>query len=345
MMKGRALRAAAVLSVVGLTAIAGMGLAAADETTVDEPGSSEFVVPTNVCRVTVDAYGAQGGSSEEEEDVGEGVGGLGGRQSGTFAVTPGERLGLNVGGQGETGSFSTFPPSSPSSSRQAVKVASTAAATAAPGSSSARVARAVAARPTCGRRQAAAGACRSARFRRRPRPRARRPMSVSSRPAVAVARAARARNSSSSKVTMAAPVAAPPVAHPTATVPTTRSSARPSPGTGGEAADGTTPGEGGDPGIFSDGGEDGNTDGTGEGGDGGDSLFRGGGGGGGGLAGGGGGGGATGGGAGSSGVASNVTDASAEAGVQEGDGEITLTYFADAPVPCVVVVSSIRFTG
>ena len=93
-------------------------------------------------------------------------------------------------------------------------------------------------------------------------------------------------------------------------------------GTGGEAGTGTTPGEGGDSGMFSEAGDDGTA--AGQGGQGGDSLFRGGGGGGGGV---------------------TVTNASATPGVQEGDGQILLNYAPGAPVACVVVATTIRFTG
>ena len=55
-----------------------------------------FAVPANVCQVTVDAHGAQGGAGAE----GIHIGGLGGRATASFAVTPGETLGVFVGGAG-----------------------------------------------------------------------------------------------------------------------------------------------------------------------------------------------------------------------------------------------------
>jgi len=53
-----------------------------------------FVVPAGVTSITVEALGAQGGSA------GAVAGGLGGSATATLAVTPGEQLQVNVGGQG-----------------------------------------------------------------------------------------------------------------------------------------------------------------------------------------------------------------------------------------------------
>ncbi|MEM6270972.1 MAG: HYR domain-containing protein [Bacteroidota bacterium] len=59
-------------------------------------GSTQiFVVPANVCEVTIEALGAQGQSNPSNI-----VGGLGGSATGTLAVTPGETLYVEVGGGG-----------------------------------------------------------------------------------------------------------------------------------------------------------------------------------------------------------------------------------------------------
>jgi hypothetical protein len=58
-----------------------------------------FVVPANVCQVTIDAFGAQGGKGVDSGDP-SATGGLGGRATATLAVTPGETLQVNVGGRG-----------------------------------------------------------------------------------------------------------------------------------------------------------------------------------------------------------------------------------------------------
>ncbi|NBV92672.1 MAG: hypothetical protein EBR91_10980, partial [Flavobacteriia bacterium] len=55
-----------------------------------------WTVPAGVTSITVDAQGAQGGTS------GYGTGGLGGRLQATLPVTPGATLFINVGGQGNT---------------------------------------------------------------------------------------------------------------------------------------------------------------------------------------------------------------------------------------------------
>lgn len=65
-----------------------------------------FVVPTCANAVTIDAYGAQGGA-------GTALGGKGGRAQGALSVTPGETLGIYVGGMGTTaptvGSTAGYP--------------------------------------------------------------------------------------------------------------------------------------------------------------------------------------------------------------------------------------------
>jgi hypothetical protein len=57
-----------------------------------------FTVPAGVTQVTVDAFGAQGGQAQDGT-----AGGLGGEAMATIAVTPGEVLQVNVGGQPATG--------------------------------------------------------------------------------------------------------------------------------------------------------------------------------------------------------------------------------------------------
>lgn len=103
--------------------------AAADPaTTFTYTGSAQrYQVPADVCSVTIDAFGAQGGTGspaiEDEQDGPAGPiaaapqaaalftpvpGGLGGEATATITVTPGEVLAVNVGGQGGAGT--TTPP-------------------------------------------------------------------------------------------------------------------------------------------------------------------------------------------------------------------------------------------
>jgi hypothetical protein len=63
-------------------------------------GAQTFTVPASVTSVTIDAYGAAGGSNA----MGVG-GGLGGRATGTLAVTPGQVLVVVVGGWGSSTAF------------------------------------------------------------------------------------------------------------------------------------------------------------------------------------------------------------------------------------------------
>ncbi len=60
-------------------------------------GLQSFVVPSCVLSLTIDAYGAQGGTGP---NCSSRVGGLGARQRGTFSVTPGNTLSVLVGGMG-----------------------------------------------------------------------------------------------------------------------------------------------------------------------------------------------------------------------------------------------------
>lgn len=67
--------------------------------TFSSTGASEsFTVPAAVTQVSVDAFGAEGGHSQDGTN-----GGKGGEATATFAVTPGEVLQVNVGGQPATG--------------------------------------------------------------------------------------------------------------------------------------------------------------------------------------------------------------------------------------------------
>lgn len=58
-----------------------------------------WTVPAGITSATFDLYGAQGGTSVSS---GFGVGGLGGRATATFSVTPGETIEIRVGGRGGT---------------------------------------------------------------------------------------------------------------------------------------------------------------------------------------------------------------------------------------------------
>jgi hypothetical protein len=82
--------------------LAGVGTAGAQPTTQTfsfTDGAQGFTVPANVCQITVDAFGAQGGDGDIDSQV-FGVGALGGRAAATTAVTQGETLLVFVGGAG-----------------------------------------------------------------------------------------------------------------------------------------------------------------------------------------------------------------------------------------------------
>ena len=93
----------------GFAALAGVGTAGAEPTprTFSFEGASEqFTVPVNVCQVTVDALGAQGGAGfSAAVDGAPGSSGLGGHAVATVTVTPGETLTVIVGGAGGAGSL------------------------------------------------------------------------------------------------------------------------------------------------------------------------------------------------------------------------------------------------
>ncbi len=101
--------AAAVALVAGSALVTSGGAGAQDGTeTFDFTGSEQtWVVPDDVCEVTVDAYGAQGGDGGDVDipRQNDDLGALGGRATATIAVTPGETLYVYVGGQGGDGGF------------------------------------------------------------------------------------------------------------------------------------------------------------------------------------------------------------------------------------------------
>ncbi len=66
-----------------------------DQTFIYTGFSQTWVVPPGVTSLDVEAWGAQGGS-----DYAAAAGGLGARMKGTFSVTPGETIGIAVGGHG-----------------------------------------------------------------------------------------------------------------------------------------------------------------------------------------------------------------------------------------------------
>jgi len=94
--------AAAVMVGGGWLLTAAPATAAPQTQQFDFTGAAqEFVVPANVCQVTIDAFGAEGGDGESNDPGG--FGGLGGRATATLTVTPGETLQVNVGGAGGDG--------------------------------------------------------------------------------------------------------------------------------------------------------------------------------------------------------------------------------------------------
>lgn len=95
---------AAVMAAATFTLTPSSASAAPVASTFVEPGQHEYVVPAGICKVTVDAYGAQGGRGLLGVD-----GGLGGRATATLTVTPGQALTVVVGGQGGDGASPTDP--------------------------------------------------------------------------------------------------------------------------------------------------------------------------------------------------------------------------------------------
>lgn len=96
--RGSAALAAAALAAAGLTALPGVAAAdAPSPQTITAVGSTDVVVPSGVDKVTIVADGAEGGTSSWPESS---PGGKGGQVTATLAVTPGETIVVNVGGQG-----------------------------------------------------------------------------------------------------------------------------------------------------------------------------------------------------------------------------------------------------
>ncbi len=86
--------------IVGAMSIASSPVHASVESqSFEVPGTYDFVVPPGVTSLTVDAFGASGGSGTGSPAV---AGGLGGRTTATISVTPGETLKVVVGGAGQS---------------------------------------------------------------------------------------------------------------------------------------------------------------------------------------------------------------------------------------------------
>ena len=93
----------AVVCAVGLLAGAGSSLAET-KTFKSEGKEQEFKVPAGVTSVGVVAVGGVGGSGTANPGAGPGgAGGLGAIVTGNLAVTPGQTLYVEVGGNGESG--------------------------------------------------------------------------------------------------------------------------------------------------------------------------------------------------------------------------------------------------
>lgn len=82
-------------------AAAGAGSKGPDDTFTFTGAAEAFVVPDDVCSITVDAIGAEGG--DDGFDIAEG--GLGGEVDTTVSVLPGDELTIGVGGRGVDGEF------------------------------------------------------------------------------------------------------------------------------------------------------------------------------------------------------------------------------------------------
>lgn len=111
-MASRTQRVRRLAPLVAGTALVGAGVLFASEPSGAAPVSETFsftgapetfVVPANVCQVTVDAFGAQGGLGADNPGQNPG---LGGRATATVTVTPGETLVVRVGGAGGDGTVS-----------------------------------------------------------------------------------------------------------------------------------------------------------------------------------------------------------------------------------------------
>jgi hypothetical protein len=89
--------AAAVGGIATVPGSAGTSAAATSPVQFTTCGSSLWTVPTGVTSVTADVFGAPGGSSSALSGGTPGTGGAGAEALGTFAVTPGDVLQINVG--------------------------------------------------------------------------------------------------------------------------------------------------------------------------------------------------------------------------------------------------------
>src|SRR6266540_6592135 len=95
--------ASGFLLACGFLGVTGVGTAGAQPTTQTfsfTGGAQSFTAPENVCEITVDAFGAEGGDGDVDSQV-FGTGALGGRATATVSVTPGETLQVLVGGAGD----------------------------------------------------------------------------------------------------------------------------------------------------------------------------------------------------------------------------------------------------
>lgn len=315
------------IAVTGVVGLLGMQLAAADTTPFGTPGTGQdFQVPDGVCQVTVSANGASGG---DEAIIGGGTeaqGGGGDHVTGTVPVTPGEHLGVNVGGRGGNGN-NGFP----------VPAGGTGGINGGGDGGDAIFASGAGGGGASDVRQGSGGSgcvqCAAPVL----------PTGSNADPASRVVTAGGGGGGAGGVVFPGGD----------------GGSGGASSATTGDGEDdptfGAPPGGGGGQ-AGADGGAAGSTailgivpatpgDATGQGGDGSVDILRGGGGGGGGVTGGGGGGGGAGGGGGSSAVAPTVTGATTDPGTNFGDGSVTLDYSAQAQPACVLGVSVIRLTG
>ena len=90
------------LDATSVPATCGSGVTTSGTCTYDTAGASVFVAPSGVTEITVDALGGQGGAGAMYYLTADpnAPGGLGGETIATLAVSPGEILRVNVGGQG-----------------------------------------------------------------------------------------------------------------------------------------------------------------------------------------------------------------------------------------------------
>jgi len=98
-MKRITLKLSLVLTLIAFFASGGLMA----QTTFNYTGSMQtYTVPAGVSKISIEAYGAEGGQG----DGGNYTGGLGAIIYGEFSVTPGETINIVVGGKGEDGTES-----------------------------------------------------------------------------------------------------------------------------------------------------------------------------------------------------------------------------------------------